>query len=80
MDIREELTPTILKIKDLAETLRRDRDRRRPADPEGLYHLLNGLADEVEYVLDLCGGTRMPEVIAPLAIDALPFVETREAA
>lgn len=56
MNIRDELTPTILKIKDLAETFRRP--GRRPPDPESLFHLLNGLADEVEYVLNLNAGVR----------------------
>ncbi len=55
MDIRDELTPTILKMRNLADAFfcplpdHRSRSDKNPAG--GISHLLNGLADEIESVL-----------------------------
>jgi len=62
MNIREELTPTILKMRTLADSLERSpqfpagRTRPRPARPIGadgpaMAGFLTGLADEIEAVL-----------------------------
>ncbi len=61
MDIRDELTPTILKMRNLADVFfcplpdRPDHYNKR--SPGGsISHLLNGLADEIESVLSACPG------------------------
>ena len=60
MDIRDELTPTILKMRNLADTFfcpLPDRPGRSDKNPAGGFsHLLNGLADEIESVLSAYPG------------------------
>ncbi len=55
MDIRDELTPTILKMRNLAATFHchpRIKARRYVHDrTAGIYELLNGLADEIEIAM-----------------------------
>ncbi len=52
MDIRDELTPTILKMRNLADTFFcSSPEHRIRSEQSSISHLLNGLADEIESAL-----------------------------
>ena len=54
MDIREELTSTIMKMRYLAETFAVNADRgQRRGGQRSAGNLINGLADEIEFALNL---------------------------
>jgi hypothetical protein len=63
MDIRDELTPTILKMRNLAETFlvypqSRQGGSGKKIQTKGTYYLLNGLADEIETAMEACSGIK----------------------
>ena len=60
MDIREEINPTIMKMRELASSLRDN----PMVFSNRIDHLLDGFADEIEVALSECAGNQfVPKLI-----------------